>query len=87
MTTPNELCLACDAARREAVELYVTTVEEAEGIIAERVHRLAAGMNGERAWRVSLFLAGIAAGLTDAFADRTGLSPVEIAHVHARGDF
>jgi hypothetical protein len=84
MTPDGEaVCLACDAARRDAAELFVTVVTEAEGIASPRAQRLVEGMDAERSWRVALFMAGIAAGLTDGFADATGVSAVEVAEVFA----
>lgn len=74
---PEPICLACDAARRDAADMVVMAVED--GFTSDRIHHLVDAMDRERAWRVALFLAGVAAGLVDVLADQVDIKPAEIA--------
>jgi hypothetical protein len=76
---PEGICLACDAARRDAADLYFMAVED--GVTSDRIQHLVSSMDGERAWRVALFMAGIAAGITQELGEQVELAPLDIAHV------
>lgn len=56
-------------------------VIEDHAIDSPRVAALVSGMDGERSWRVALFLAAVAAGVTEGFADATGLPAAEIVQI------
>ena len=85
MSSP--ICLACDAARRDAADLLVMAVED--GITTDRIAHFMDAMDGERAWRVALFLAGVAAGLVEVHGGwkRTDWQHREIARLLAETVF